>query len=105
MPNRPLIDDEIKECEALIKKAQDEIHTREQYILSLENEIKNGIYTSTLEQYKAIFDDVAKAVQHDKDIGLQCATGKCNNLIDYTCPDCAEKQRDWNTHGSKTMRK
>jgi hypothetical protein len=47
MPNRPLTDDEIKERQSIIQRVKDEIHTREQYILSLENEIQTGTWIST----------------------------------------------------------
>lgn len=101
IPNEPLTDVEIKERQDTIQRVRNEIQLREQYIAKLENEIQKGIYTSTPEQDKISWDYITKIVQHDKDIGLQCATGKCNNLINYICPDCAEKQNSWNKHGSK----
>lgn len=54
MPNRPLTTDEIKERNDIIARVKEEIHLREQYILSLENEIKNGTWQSSDEFWTKI---------------------------------------------------
>lgn len=54
MPNRPLTIDEIKERNDIIARVKEEIHLREQYILSLENEIKNGTWQSSDEFWTKI---------------------------------------------------
>jgi hypothetical protein len=54
MPNRPLTNDEIQERQEIIKRVKDEIHTREMYIVSLENEISNGTWQSNDEFWAKI---------------------------------------------------
>ena len=44
---RPLTPEEMADCEAEIKKAEDEIKVREEYIAYLKERIQKGCYTSS----------------------------------------------------------